>query len=188
MRILLAALAALTLGACALSPQTINVTPVLTVANEHFGRNQTVSVMVTDNRKDAVIGSRGGIYNQSSVIQSANDVAAAVRSEAERGLAAQGYTVTGTEANNLVRMSIEEMSYTVPEGAVATSADIVVALKVVAQRGDTQYETTYRSTVNRRFPVAPTATQNEAWINEVLGETLQRFFNDAKMRAFLAAP
>lgn len=184
-RILAAILASLLVSACALSPQTITVAPLLAVAPENIGQGQTVNVVVQDNRKDGTIGSRGGVYNQSSTIRSSNDVADAIRAQVESGLAAQGYVLTGTEAGNLLRVGIDQLSYVVPEGAVATSADITVVLRVSAQRDGKQFETTYRSAVNHRFPVSPTATQNEKWINEALTETLARFFADTKMRTFM---
>lgn len=181
----IAFLAALLLSGCTLSPQTINVTPAITVAPASFGRGHSINVMVQDNRQDATIGSRGGVYRNSSTIQSANDVAEAIRAQTAAGLVAQGYTLAGTEAESMLRIGIDQLSYVVPAGALATSADITATLRIAAQRDNRQLETTYKSTVNRRFPVTPTATQNETWVNEVLNETLQRFFADPKMRAFL---
>ncbi len=185
MHIQTALLAVLLLSGCTLSPQTIHVTPAITIAPESFGRGHSINVLVQDNRQDATIGSRGGVYRNSSTIRSANDVAEAVRAQTAAGLVAQGYALTGTEAESMLRIGIDQLSYVVPAGALATSADITAVLRIVAQRDNRQFETTYKSTVNRRFPVTPTATQNEVWINEVLNETLHRFFADPKMRAFL---
>lgn len=194
MRILTVLLTTLLLWACALSPQTITVAPALDIAPETFGQGHSINIQVTDNRAQTAIGSRGGIYEKSSQIEPANDIVDAIRSEAAAGFARQGFSLTGTEADSLVTINIEQLSYVVPPGAIATSADITAALKVTvqrtvqrtAQRGDAkQHETVYRSTVNRRFPVVPTATQNEIWINEVLTETLQRLFVDPQIRALL---
>ncbi len=185
MRILIALMTTLLLSACALSPQTITVAPALAIAPETFGQGHSINIQVIDNRAQTAIGSRGGIYEKSSQIEPANDVADAIRSEAAAGFIRQGFVLAGTEAENVVAIGIEQLDYVVPPGAIATSADITVALKVTARRGAKQQETVYRSTVNRRFPVVPTATQNEIWINEVLTETLQRLFADPQIRALL---
>lgn len=185
MRTLLAVIAALALAGCALSPQTINVQPLIAVPPSAVGQGRTVSVAVADDRTSTAIGSRGGVYRESSRIEPANDVGEAIRRQLESGMAQQGWKVVGLDAGTVLRVHIEQLAYIVPEGAVATGADIKVALRVEALRGERRLETTYRSATTRRFPVAPTASQNEAWINETLSETLQRFFDDAKMRAFL---
>ena len=93
--------------------------------------------------------------------------------------------MTGNEAKNTLRLAVRELSYSVPPGTVATSADMVVALEATAERNGETHTAVYRSEMNRRFPVAPTANQNEIWLNEVFSETLQRFFADVKMREFL---
>lgn len=185
MRILTVLLATLLLGACALSPQTITVTPALTVAQAAFGKGHSINIQVTDNRSQTAIGSRGGIYQQSSRIEPSNDIADAIQSQAAAGFIMQGFTLTGTDADSFITIGIEELSYTVPPGAITTSADIAAALKVSVKQGRKQHETVYRSSVNRRFPVVPSANQNEVWVNEVLSETLQRLFADPQVRALL---
>ncbi|MFZ5757675.1 MAG: YajG family lipoprotein [Pseudomonadota bacterium] len=184
------ALFAVLLPACTLSPQTIHVTPQLVIAPAAIGNGKTVSVQVIDERSDTVLGSRGGVYSKSSLIRSGNDIAEAVRLETEKGLAAQGYAVDNSLGNSskataAVKIVIAELSYVVPEGPVATGADMTAALRVTAEDAGGTHTANYRSTVTRKFPVAPTAGQNETWINEVLGETLARFFADQQMRAFL---
>jgi len=179
------ALAVLLSAGCALSPQTLVITPAISVSGENIGNGRTVKVTATDARTSEVIGSRGGVYDKTSVVRTGNDIADALRRETLRGLQAQGFVDGGNEAAIQVRVRLTELAYVVPPGAVATSADLRVVLEVTSERGGARHTATYRSEVNRRFPVAPTATQNEAWLNELVGETLQRFFTDTRMRAFL---
>lgn len=170
---------------CALSPQTVTLTPALTVAKENIGNGHTIKVLVTDTRNSDLIGTRGGIYEKTSEIRSDNDVAESIRQQVTAGLIAQGYADGGNEAVTKVRIRLTELRYSVPPGAMTTSADMKVALEVAAERGGGKHTATYRSEMNRRFPVSPSARQNETWLNELLGETLQRFFSDEKMRAFM---
>lgn len=176
----------LALGGCALSPQVVTIDPSLQEqAAASRAAGQPLDLRVVDARPAEDIGTRGGVYRESSRIQPANDIADAVRRCAVEGLAKRGYAI-GTEATDRsVRLSVEQLSYDVSEGRIATAADITVAIRAHAERGADRYETVYRSAMNRKFPVPPTAEQNAEWINEVLGETLQRFLDDAKLHAFL---
>lgn len=177
--------ATLALTGCALSPQTINVTPTLNVTAGKAGEGHVVGLNVLDERSSGELGSRGGVYAKSSLIKPANDVAAAIHDAMKKGLEARGYQVGNAEAETVLNVAVQQLSYTVPEGAMATTADIAAAVKVTAVRDGNQHATVYRSTAKRKFPVAPSAEQNEEWVNETLGETLERFFADPEMRAFL---
>lgn len=185
MRMITLLAALLTLAGCALSPQTVTIDPTIAAAPKTVAHGLPVDLRVVDARPAAELGTRGGVYRQSSRIYAANDVADAVRLRAVEGLRARGYSLGETTATSQIRLSIEELDYTVPPGTVATGADITAVLKASVDRSGEKYETTYRSAVNRKFPVPPTATQNAIWINDVLGETLQRFLDDPKIHAFL---
>lgn len=191
MRLVILIVAAATLLAgCALSPQTVTLTPTLNLGKEVVAQGQVVSIQVVDERPNSTLGSRGGIYAKTSLIQSGNDVAEAVRVATEQGLVAQGYKVDNAVGNSntatvVLKMAITELSYVVPQGPVATGVDMTVALRVTAERADGTHTASYRSAVNRKFPVTPTQSQNEIWISEVLSQTLTRFFADPQMRAFL---
>lgn len=186
--ILVAVVASLALAGCALSPQTIHVAPTMSIATDSIGRGHTVNLQIVDERSDTTLGSRGGVYAKSSVINADNDVLAAVRAELEKGLTAQGYAFGSTNADIVLHVTLQQIAYVVPQGAMATGADITAAVRIAAERNGSTHTADYRSTVTRKFPVAPTATQNEIWINEVLGETLSRFFSDQAMRAFVTSP
>lgn len=177
----------LALTGCALSPQTVRIEPTPHVTVETIGHNHVIGLQVRDARADKSIGTRGGVYAQSSLIRADNDIGAAMHKAMEQGLFAQSYRVANdiATAETVLSVELEQLSYVVPEGAVTTSADISTTVRITAERGNDKHTASYRSTITRKFPVAPTATQNETWINDVLSETLARFFVDPKMRAFL---
>lgn len=187
-RLATALMASVLLSACALSPQTVTLAPTISVAAENIGQGRTVKVLATDTRSNDLVGTRGGIYEKTSVIRTGNDVADAIRIQALKGLQSQGFVDGGNEAATIVRIKLTEIAYSVPAGAVATSADMAVAVEITAERNGSKQTGTYRSEMNRRFPVTPTEAQNQAWLNELLAETLQRFFIDPKMRTFLTQP
>lgn len=185
MRLMMLALIVLLAG-CALSPQTVTLVPALTVQAENLGQGRTVKVLATDGRSDSLVGTRGGVYPTTSEIRSDNDVAEAIRAQLAAGLVQQGYVTAGNEAEITLRAKLLDVHYRVPEGTVATSADIGVAIEIRAERAGRSHTANYRSDVQRRFPVAPTPEQNGIWLNELLSETLSRFFADTAMREFLS--
>ncbi len=177
--------ATLSLTGCALSPQTITIAPTPNVPTEHIGQNRVIGLSVLDEREKKSLGSRGGIYADSSNISPANDVATAVETAMKTGLQAQGYQLGSADASAVLKVSVTRLSYEVPAGTVASTANISATVRVTAERNGSNLSTDYSSTVTRKLPVAPTAAQNEKWVNELLGETIARFFADAKMRAFI---
>lgn len=178
--------AVLLLTGCALSPQALTIDPLIVdAAPQARGAGLPLDLRVVDARPAEDIGTRGGVYRDSSRIQPANDIADAIRSRMVEALKARGYAIGTEAADRSVRLAVEQLTYDVPEGRVATAAEISVAIRASAEHGRERYETVYRSAMNRKFPVPPTAEQNAAWINEVLGETLQRFLDDPKIHAFL---
>lgn len=179
---------ALALAGCALSPQTITIAPTLDVPAEPVGQGRVVGLHVLDEREKKSLGSRGGVYADSSDISPANDVAEAVGTAMRTGLLAQGYQLGSAEAGIVLKVAVTRLSYDVPAGAVAATANLAATLRITAERNGDSMSTDYHSTVTRTLPVAPTAAQNEKWVNELLGETITRFFADPKMRAYINAP
>src|SRR3546814_13973892 len=64
------------LAGCALSPQQVELLPqVAPAVASNVGKNLPVTVVGNDKRASAVIGSRGSIYAETSLIRASNKVA-----------------------------------------------------------------------------------------------------------------
>src|SRR5699024_4786598 len=80
------------LSACALSPQRVTLTPSVNhVEQNSIGHNQPLRVVGKDWRDNTVIGSRGGIYADTSLIRASNDVADLIADKVRHNLQSRGF-------------------------------------------------------------------------------------------------
>ena len=177
-------LLALILTGCAMSPQSVFVAPrVLAPAGENL--NSSVSVTAYDERTSPVIGSRGGVYAESSQLRAGNNLALAVKGAAEQVLSGMGVDISRTDANPF-QIYIDKLTYTVPEGSYVTQVTLEADIRVRVRnsQGD-WYDGRYSSDLQRRVLKAPSDAENERLINEVLGMVLQRMVDDRGLQLFL---
>lgn len=177
----------LLLSACGLSPQVVNVAPSPQADSGTNGRNAPVRVEVHDERPQQHIGSRGGVYPDTSLIRPANNVAKALYDAVTRSLQSMGYNALNPgDAATELQLRLTELSYVPAEGAVVNKVVITAKLEATARRGSAEHIGRYQSSVTHETPLTPSASRNEQMINDVLERTLNRLLVDPKMRAFLA--
>ncbi len=83
---------------CAVSPQTITIAPQTNLSGPFYGQGRTLTIEVEDRRASSVLGSRGGVYESSSVITIANDINAALRLAAQSSAAQLGFDGSSSAA------------------------------------------------------------------------------------------
>src|SRR5690554_1472920 len=96
---------AVVLSGCAHSPQQLNVTPSVTIPLSQVARQQPVVLTVQDSRSSPVMGTRGGLYPDSSNLTISNQAVPHLRQQVEQALGKLGFQVVpeGTpNANSLV--------------------------------------------------------------------------------------
>lgn len=178
--------------ACAYSPQQITINPTVTTDAERYGNGRPVLVSVEDVRATQELGSRGGIYEETSLITIGNSLTGAISRAAEASLAAQGFSVNGAQQGAAsLKILVDELSYDVPEQSVGKKVLLRAVLRVEAamQRssGDVEsYTGRYQTKTERQTVVTPSMSSNEEMINSLLSDTLVRLFEDPKLKAFLS--
>lgn len=178
---------ALLLAACAYSPQQITVNPQINTSAENYGNGRVVNVVVEDGRANKALGSRGGIYKDTSLITISNSLTDAIGRAAAANLAVQGFTVNSTDDNAaLIKIIVDELSYDIPEQSVGKKVLLSAVLKLEVSAGGESYSGKYQTKSERQTVVTPTMGRNEEMINTLLSDTLQRLFSDAKLKAFLS--
>ena len=176
----------LLVAACAYSPQQITVNPLINTAAENYGNGRVVKVVVEDGRANKALGSRGGIYKDTSLITISNSLTDAIARAAQANLAVQGFTVNSADENAaLIKIIVDELSYDVPEQSVGKKVLLGAVLKLEVSAGGESYSGKYKTNSERQTVVTPTMGRNEEMINTLLSDTLQRVFSDAKLKAFL---
>ncbi|MED5388457.1 MAG: YajG family lipoprotein [Pseudomonadota bacterium] len=172
---------------CALSPQMIDVQPVADVEATNIGRNQPVQVLAVDSRDQEAFGTRGGVYKNTALVRPANDVKAAIEDAVRKGLQTQGFNAFNpSEDATRLEVRLEQLDYVPEEGSVINQVTLTLTLLAEASRGDVIHTGTYKSSVEHQLPLTPSASRNQAMINEILSGAINRLLKDPEMLAFLA--
>ncbi|RCI70797.1 hypothetical protein DT376_32600, partial [Pseudomonas aeruginosa] len=91
---------ALVLGGCALSPQQLDPQPVLKGPLTAVGHGQPVVVKVVDGRPGPSLGTRGGLYADTSTLTvRSEDVVPKLQAQAETAVRLLGYTPSANAYN-----------------------------------------------------------------------------------------
>ena len=173
MSMLLVAGLTLVLVGCAHSPQQLSVQPEILVPLNPVARQQPV-----------VLGTRGGIYPDSSSITISEQTLPKVRQQVEQALRQQGFNVVpeGTPNANNLTVSLAELKYQSPTATTyVTEANIAATFIAEAQAGNTRYQGRYGASAQHRFGYAPNQATNTRLVTEVMSDALTRVFKDSEI-------
>ena len=185
---LLAALS-LTLVGCALSPQQLSPQPKLTGPLTPVGQGQPVVVRVADGRPSPVLGTRGGIYAETSAISvQSQDLLPRLQAEAEAAVRLLGFTPSPNAYNApQLTLTLADLKYQSPkEGVYVTEANISASFRVDVQNSTRRYSGKYGASLNQRFGTAPNQQTNTKLVTDVLSDALTRAFKDPTIGQLLA--
>lgn len=177
----LLAMASLTLAGCVHSPQQLSPQPILNTQLAAVGRGQPVVVRVVDGRPSPVLGTRGGMYPETSTITVAGpQLLPQLQTQAEAAVRLLGFTPTANAYNApQLTLTLSELKYQSPkEGLYVTEATISATFRVDAQNGGRRYNGRYGASMDQRFGMAPNQQTNTKLVTEVLSDALSRVFKD----------
>lgn len=173
--------ASLVLAGCALSPQQLSPQPRLKSELVAVGQGQPVVVQVADGRSSPDLGTRGGLYAETSAISvpSAN-ILPQLQAQTEAAVRLLGFTPTqDTPDVPRLTVTLAELKYQSPkEGVYVTEADIAAVMQAEVQNSGRRYTGRYTATLNQRFGMAPNQATNSKLVSEVLSDALTRVFKD----------
>ena len=175
------AAASLTLAGCAHSPQQLSLQPMVTAPLAPVGQGQPVVVRVVDARPSPVLGTRGGLYPETSTISVAGqDLLPRLQGQAEAAVRLLGFTPTPNAYNApQLTLTLADLKYQSPkEGMYVTEADISATFRADVQNSARRYSGRYGASLNQRFGMAPNQETNTKLISDVLSDALTRTFKD----------
>lgn len=170
-----------TLVGCAHSPQQLRPQPRMTAQLTAVGQGQPVVVRVVDGRQSAVLGTRGGIYPETSTISvEGKDVLPRLQAEAEAAVRLLGFTPNPSAYNApQLTLTLADLKYQSPkEGSYVTEANISAAFRADVQNSNRRYSGRYGASLNQRFGMAPNQETNTKLVENVLSDALTRAFKD----------
>lgn len=177
-----------TLGGCTLSPQTVTITPRIDVQSHPIGRGRTLALEVVDQRPTRHFGYRGGVY-ETAVISPQTDVAQTIRQAIAERLRASQFVVTTlqSDAPLSMRVGIQRIDYVATGEPMITEVRVRAAIRLTIRNQERVLTSQYQANSARRVLGPPSESANEAFINEVIAQALQRMFQDGAVIDLLAA-
>ncbi|WP_397449789.1 YajG family lipoprotein [Pseudomonas sp. NA-150] len=177
----LLAVGSLTLVGCAHSPQQLSPQPKLTSQLAPVGHGQPVVVRVVDGRPSPTLGTRGGLYPETSAISvQAADLLPKLQQQAEAAVRLLGYTPSSNNGNApQLTVTLADLKYQSPkEGLYVTEATIAATFRADVLNNGRSYNGRYAASLDQRFGMAPNEETNTKLVSDVLSDALTRLFQD----------
>lgn len=177
----LLAFTSLILVGCALSPQQLSPQPKLIGSFTAVGQGQPVVVRVVDGRPSPVLGTRGGLYPETSALSvSGQDILPKLQAQAETAVRLLGFTPSANAYNApQLTLTLAELKYQSPkEGLYVTEANMNASFRADVQNASRRYSGRYGASLNQRFGMAPNQETNSKLVSDVLSDALTRAFRD----------
>ncbi len=177
----LIALLGLSLVGCAHSPQQLRPQPRITAQLAAVGQGQPVVVRVVDGRQSPVLGTRGGLYPETSAISvQGQDILPRLQTEAEAAVRLLGFTPSQNAYNApQLTLTLADLKYQSPkDGSYVTEANISASFRADVQNSNRRYSGRYGASLNQRFGMAPNQETNTKLVGDVLSDALTRAFKD----------
>jgi uncharacterized lipoprotein len=175
----------LLMGGCAVSPQSIVLHPQATLTGPIYGQGRELTIKIEDRRSSSVLGTRGGIYENSSVITISNDITAALLLAARTSAAQLGFDGSSSSAPAHLTLILEELSYDTQTSNLINTVSIDANITLVTTVGGSSHTGHYRTQRSHQFPRLPDAQKNQEIISEALSTSLERGFSDISLANFL---
>lgn len=179
----------LTLVGCAHSPQQLSPQPKLNAPLAAVGQGQPVVVRVVDGRPSPLLGTRGGLYPETSGISvTSADILPKLQAQTEAAVRLLGFTPTPNAYNApQLTLTLADLKYQSPkEGLYVTKATISATFRADVQNATRRYSGRYGASLDQSFGMAPNQQTNTKLVGDVLSDALTRTFKDPAIAQLLA--
>ncbi|WP_040261322.1 YajG family lipoprotein [Pseudomonas massiliensis] len=177
----LIAASALALAGCANSPQQLNPQPRISEQLAPVGHGQPVVVRVVDGRPSPTLGTRGGLYPDTSAVSvNGADLLPKLQAQAEAAVRLLGFTPNASAYNApQLTITLADLKYQSPKDKMyVTEATIGATFRADVQNASGRYTGRYSASLDQRFGMAPNQETNNKLVGDVLSDALTRLFKD----------
>ncbi|MBB3143472.1 YajG family lipoprotein [Halomonas organivorans] len=177
------------LAGCA-GPHYLQPDPKRSAKVPAVGTGQEVSVTARDTREEAVIGTRSGSAGSTAVIiVDPGELAPRLQAEAERAVRDMGFRPTRDSAPGRpnLTLTLKRLDYGRGDAPpLVGSASLVAVMEAEARNDGTTYTGTYTARHTQQYAVRPDREANQAMVEELLSDALDRAFRDPELASLLA--
>ena len=180
------ALSALLAG-CAMTPQQLELQPVVEARRAALGGGRSIELQVVDNRPTQEFGTRGGVYDKTSLITPKNDVAEAVAVATEGALRQMGFNVSrgGGSGGPILTVYVDQIMLSSPNKNYANEIQLRASLRGEVKNGMERYEGTYRKSGERTYGAPPDESENAEQLNALVGDCIESMLGDSRLVDYL---
>src|SRR5471032_2116514 len=161
----LLAVSSLTLVGCAHSPQQLSPEPRLTTQPIAVGHGQPVVVRVVDGRPSPTLGTRGGLYPETSAISvSSAELLPKLQAQAEAAVRLLGFTPSNGGGGPTLTLTLADLKYQSPkEGLYVTEATIASTFRADVQNNGRTYSGRYAASQTNALAWRRTRKPTPSW-------------------------
>ncbi len=185
-KLLLLALSML-LWSCASTTQKLDLNPVLVVSGSEAGERLVVQLRVTDTRPSGSFAQRGSRAVVNNAVTTHQAVADVVRDRVSEGLGRKGFQAVGENqaAARIMTISVERFDFQRPEAGMGSIVRIQAAFDVRVDARAGWFEKCFQARREEKTVLLADARDNEAVVNEVLSDLINRVLDDERLLAAL---
>lgn len=165
---------------CALSPQIISIHPDIQVTQLSSDAG-TLALEVFDTRGSKLLGKRGGIYEETSDISTADDITGGLHQSLTAALNKMGYEVIAGPSAPVLRVEIAALSYQVIDDKVTRHIETKAVVNAIYKKGNKTFTNTYTLTRKKEMLTAPGEEENARLVNGTLAAALQQMLEDRQL-------
>lgn len=180
------------LGGCALSPQTVTLSPLIDVGVPQIGHGRVLALTVTDQRPRQSFGSRGGIYGATATIRPGGNVAQTLRRALAERLRAAGFRVVAGAASNGLQLAVQihQIHYQIKQaqglgGTLVNNVQVTVQINATVHSGSQSSSGQYQASSVRQVLGYPSAADNATMINVAVDRALRQLLQDPQLLSLL---
>ena len=172
------------LTGCAQSPQQLQLNPRVQAATLGAG-TAVVTVQSRDDRGTARVGSRGGVYANSSLITTPQDFAQRLADAYATALQQSGAVTVASSAPLQMTVALNKFTISTPQRRVLPEISYSAQISVDAVREGQRRSYRYSVTQTHKLPQIPDDAKNQQLVDSLFNELLRRAIADEELNQFI---
>ncbi|BCE02038.1 YajG family lipoprotein [Marinicellulosiphila megalodicopiae] len=171
---------------CAVEPLRLNQ-PIGVPVAQNKVNGFDVRVSIEDVRGTQQLGSRGGVYSETSMITTDNALVDQIGDNFIQAMKNQGYQLVPKAPANM-QVKLESLTYDVNEVNTTTKdSDVKVEMSFYIEHEKGYMQKNFKVTVSQTTVLLPTQKSIESMVSDALIKVMQKGLDDKEIQSFIAS-
>lgn len=165
-------------AACGLSPQIVKIDPTFSDAKGTPPSSDiTFKLIVTDRRDSPNLGTRGGVYKDTSIIKTKGDITKKIHEKLVSSFKRINYKVESSAATELT-IEINKLTYQGFGENRISEVEVSAEILATVSSSEETYSKTYKANRTKEVLKSPSEEKNQEMVNGILSTVIQRVLDD----------